>query len=225
MMLLAGICAFAEIMSTREEVNMASSKSSRGRERPWRAQGWTRVALILIVLAVGGYLAWRERQNERREAQRGEAPATTAERRSGDATDDLEIKLPERREADQPGEPITATPTETRRAATEGTSAPRTTIPNQTIRDEDGDVAFRGEIDVGPTIERIRTGRLLGFPNDGTTFQNRERRLPRKPVGYYKEYVHPTPGLRGPGPQRIVAGEEGEFYYTPDHYRTFRRVD
>ena len=85
-------------------------------------------------------------------------------------------------------------------------------------------MAYKGDIDVGPTIERIRAGRLLDFPNDGVTFQNRERRLPRKPAGYYKEYVHPTPGLRGPGPQRIVAGLEGEFYYTPDHYRTFERV-
>jgi guanyl-specific ribonuclease Sa len=196
-----------ESLSASEKSNMAGYKSPQGRERPWRPQGWTRVALILIVLAVGGYLAWQEQRNERRQPQRDEAPVTTAERPAVDATDGLEIKLPDDR------------------AATNGTSWSRTTISSQTIRDEDGDVAFRGEIDIGPTIERIRAGRLLDFPNDGTTFQNRERRLPRKPAGYYKEYVHPTPSLRGPGPQRIVAGEEGEFYYTPDHYRTFRRVE
>ena len=68
-------------------------------------------------------------------------------------------------------------------------------------------------------------GERLRFPNDGATFQNRERRLPKQPAGYYKEYVHPTPGLSGPGPQRIVMGQQGETYYTPDHYRTFQRVD
>jgi filamentous hemagglutinin len=31
----------------------------------------------------------------------------------------------------------------------------------------------------------------------------------------------PTPGVSGPGPQRIVTGKNGEMYYTPDHYDTF----
>lgn len=101
----------------------------------------------------------------------------------------------------------------------------RTTIANQRILNEEGDVVFRGTVDVGPTLERIRAGERLAFPNDGSTFQNREGRLPRKPAGYYKEYVHPTPDLRGPGPQRIVMGEQGETYYTADHYRTFDRLD
>ncbi|MDX1945787.1 MAG: ribonuclease domain-containing protein [Pirellulaceae bacterium] len=117
-------------------------------------------------------------------------------------------------------------------AAAEPTESPtdsaniRTTIPDQTILDESGDEAFRGTIDVGPTLTRIQAGeRLSRFPNDGSTFQNREGRLPRKPAGYYKEYVHPTPGLSGPGPQRLVIGEQGETYYTADHYRTFQRLD
>ena len=97
-------------------------------------------------------------------------------------------------------------------------------VSKQTIRDLEGRVVFRGDVDVASTVQRIEAGRLLDFPNDGSTFQNRERRLPRKSEGYYKEYVHPTPGLRGPGPQRIVVGEGGEIYYTPDHYRTFRRL-
>lgn len=39
--------------------------------------------------------------------------------------------------------------------------------------------------------------------------------------GYYNEFVHPTLGARGAGPQRIVRGRGGELYYTPDHYKTF----
>ncbi|TEL31386.1 hypothetical protein IPC177_31060 [Pseudomonas aeruginosa] len=47
------------------------------------------------------------------------------------------------------------------------------------------------------------------------------RDLPVKPVGYYTEYVHPTPGVTGPGAQRIVVGKGGEMYCTADHYKTF----
>lgn len=75
--------------------------------------------------------------------------------------------------------------------------------------------------EVQATLERVRAGQ--GFPhrNDGSAFQNREGLLPVRPDGYYREWVHPTPGLQGPGSQRVVTGQGGEFYYTPDHYRTF----
>jgi guanyl-specific ribonuclease Sa len=98
-------------------------------------------------------------------------------------------------------------------------------IANQTIRDSEGHVVFRGDIDVGPTLQRIHRGDRSQFSHDGTVFENRERRLPRNPPGYYHEFVHPTPGLSGPGPQRIIVGRERETYYTPDHYRTFQRLD
>lgn len=63
------------------------------------------------------------------------------------------------------------------------------------------------------------------FPEkDGTVFGNREGRLPHKPRGYYREYTVPTPGVRGRGARRIVAGSHGEFYYTDDHYTTFKRI-
>ena len=104
-------------------------------------------------------------------------------------------------------------------------AAARTTIAGQTIRNESGAVIFRGEIDLAQTLERIERGERSSFSNDGTTFQNRERRLPQKSAGYYREFVHPTAGQRGPGPQRIVTGQRGEIYYTPDHYRTFQRLD
>jgi guanyl-specific ribonuclease Sa len=105
------------------------------------------------------------------------------------------------------------------------TEAPASVIPDQSIYGLEGEVVYRGDVNVGSTLARIAAGKRLKFPNDGSTFQNRERRLPRQAAGYYKEYVHPTPGLNGPGPQRIVTGQEGEIYYTADHYRTFRRLD
>lgn len=101
----------------------------------------------------------------------------------------------------------------------------RFVIRNLVLRDETGRVIHRGDIDLAPTLDRIAAGELLDrFPNDGSAFQNRERRLPKQPPGYYREYVVPTPGERSPGPQRLVIGREGEVYYTHDHYRTFRKV-
>ena len=97
-------------------------------------------------------------------------------------------------------------------------------INGLSLRDSSGRTIYRGEIDLAPTIERIAAGRRLRFPNDGTTFQNRENRLPRRPPGYYREWVVPTPKEPGPGPQRVITGEEGEVWYTSDHYRTFRRL-
>jgi ribonuclease T1 len=99
------------------------------------------------------------------------------------------------------------------------------TVPKQTIRNEEGRVVYRGDVDHTPTLQRIKNGQRLEFRNDGSVFQNRERRLPRQASGYYKEFVHPTPSLRGPGPQRIVVGARGETYYTPDHYQTFQRLN
>ena len=97
-------------------------------------------------------------------------------------------------------------------------------IEGLSLRDSSGRTIYRGQIDLAPTIERIAAGRRLRFPNDGTTFQNRENRLPRRPPGYYREWVVPTPKEPGPGPQRLITGEEGEVWYTHDHYRSFRRL-
>lgn len=84
-----------------------------------------------------------------------------------------------------------------------------------------GKVVYEGPVDLTATIARIRAGQEHPHRNDGSVFKNRERRLPKKPRGYYREYVHPTRGRAGPGPQRIVRGRGGEWYYTPDHYETF----
>jgi ribonuclease T1 len=96
-------------------------------------------------------------------------------------------------------------------------------IEKQTIRDLNGRIVYKGPIDLNPTLDRIERGEENRHRNDGTSFQNRENRLPRKPTGYYKEYVHPTKGESGPGPQRII-GKEGEVWYTPDHYKTFKKI-
>ncbi len=97
-------------------------------------------------------------------------------------------------------------------------------VEHQSIRDLNGRVVYQGTIDLTPTLDRIARGEANRHHNDGTVFQNRELNLPRKPNGYYKEYVHPTPGEKGSGPQRIIIGQAGEVWYTPDHYRTFKQI-
>ncbi|MBX7067451.1 MAG: hypothetical protein K1X28_09485 [Parachlamydiales bacterium] len=81
-----------------------------------------------------------------------------------------------------------------------------------------------GLVDLSPTIERIQKGIKFPHRNDGTVFKNREGLLPKRHSSYYREYVHPTPGIEGPGPQRIIVGENGELFYSPDHYQTFIQV-
>lgn len=81
------------------------------------------------------------------------------------------------------------------------------------------------ESDLTATINRVEAGQKLPYRNDATVFQNREGLLPQKPPGYYTEYVHPTPGIDGPGVQRVIVGHDGEIYYSPDHYKSFIRIN
>lgn len=83
------------------------------------------------------------------------------------------------------------------------------------------------------TLSRIKRGGPFPYPEkDGSVFGNFEKRLPIQPRGYYREYTVPTPGLRHRGARRIVAGQgrhvstvdSGEYYYTGNHYRSFRRI-
>lgn len=74
------------------------------------------------------------------------------------------------------------------------------------------------------TLQLIRSHGPYPYRKDGTVFQNREKRLPLQPRGYYREYTVKTPGVGHRGARRIVAGSRGELYYTDDHYRSFRRI-
>lgn len=74
------------------------------------------------------------------------------------------------------------------------------------------------------TLALIKAGGPFPYRRDGASFHNRESRLPARADGYYREYTVKTPGARDRGARRIVAGRGGEYYYTQDHYRTFRRI-
>lgn len=70
-------------------------------------------------------------------------------------------------------------------------------------------------------VNRIQNGESYQktYRHDGTTYYNNDGQLP---VGVtYKEYVVPPATGTGPGAARIVVGSDNQWYYTPDHYRTF----
>ena len=104
----------------------------------------------------------------------------------------------------------------------------------------DGRNSWRGSValaslplEARQTVSTIRHGGPFPYPHkDGSVFGNFERRLPPQARGYYREYTVPTPGRRDRGARRIVAGSgrdrdvrtSGEYYYSDDHYRSFRRI-
>lgn len=113
-----------------------------------------------------------------------------------------------------------------------------------------GDLSFR-EIrlqelpaEARQTLQLIQRGGPYPHERDGISFGNYEKLLPPAPRGHYREYTVTTPGIHHRGARRIVVGCErqspadkpssllslpqcrdgGRFYYTADHYRSFRRI-
>lgn len=74
------------------------------------------------------------------------------------------------------------------------------------------------------TLELIDAGGPFPYDEDDEVFQNREGLLPSQDQGYYREFTVETPGSDDRGPRRLVTGEEGEIFYTEDHYDSFRAV-
>jgi len=79
------------------------------------------------------------------------------------------------------------------------------------------------------THRLVLKGGPFPYSKDGSVFGNRERLLPRKARGYYREYTVPTPGSSDRGARRLVCGGERPVepeacYYTADHYASFKRI-
>ena len=81
--------------------------------------------------------------------------------------------------------------------------------------------------EVDETLALIATGGPFPFERDGLVFGNFEGRLPAHERGWYHEYTVPTPGLDHRGARRVVTGGNppSEYWYTDDHYETFRRIE
>ena len=76
-------------------------------------------------------------------------------------------------------------------------------------------------------IAHIQSGGPFPYPQDDSIFGNYEGHLPRQPRGWYHEYTVPTPGLSHRGTRRIITGgtPPQAWYYSEDHYDSFRRFD
>jgi len=91
-------------------------------------------------------------------------------------------------------------------------------------------VAFAELPKEAQTTDRlIRAGGPFPYPKDGIVFGNRERVLPGRPRGYYREYTVTTPGVRNRGARRIVCGgrevtRPDACFYTGDHYASFAHI-
>lgn len=87
-------------------------------------------------------------------------------------------------------------------------------------------------------VSDIYNGKPLPYAQDGTTFKNKEGKLPAQPAGFYKEYTLLTgdtphtvviggttyqvaPDLSARGSERVIVGGGEKVYYTPDHYAHF----
>lgn len=87
-------------------------------------------------------------------------------------------------------------------------------------------------------VSDIYNGVHLPYSQDGSTFKNKEGKLPVRPAGYYKEYTLLTgnaphtvviagqtyqvaPDLSARGSERVIIGGGEKLYYTPDHYAHF----
>lgn len=79
------------------------------------------------------------------------------------------------------------------------------------------------------THRLVLAGGPFPYDKDGSVFGNRERLLPAKARGYYREYTVRTPGARNRGARRLVCGGKppttpDACFYTDDHYASFKRI-
>jgi guanyl-specific ribonuclease Sa len=107
------------------------------------------------------------------------------------------------------------------------------TAPDAALRGQGADAPSTPSLpaflppEAAPVLSAIERGGPFEYRKDGTVFQNREGLLPRQPRGYYREFTVETPGSPDRGARRIVTGGDPpvEFWYTDDHYRSFRRFE
>jgi guanyl-specific ribonuclease Sa len=157
------------------------------------------IALVLVVLLSG----WFWQQNRTRHAA-GNDPAVAAAPVANAGN----------------SQPLPLPPLETTRNGSQTDTAPAPAASAQT----DPALAAFLPAEAHATLRLIALGGPFPHSQDGSVFGNRERRLPSKPRGYYREYTVETPGLGHRGARRIITGGQppAVYYYTDDHYDSFR---
>lgn len=158
------------------------------------------IALVLVVLLSG----WFWQQNRTRHAAVDDP--TPAAAPAADAGNSQPLPLPPLEETTGHGSQTDAAPAPVA-SAPAGPALPAFLPP-----------------EAHATLRLITQGGPFPHSQDGSVFGNRERHLPSKPRGYYREYTVETPGLGHRGARRIITGGQPPdvYYYTDDHYDSFR---
>ena len=155
----------------------------------------------LLLLAVAVFLAWPSgNDGETSELSTSDSAAVSDDTRAS-GTEPADAEVPESEQ-----------------------TAPTQTEPEQVFSDLP--LISRSELppEALDTLADISSGGPYDFSKDDSTFQNREGYLPDRDQGHYREYTVITPGSPDRGARRIVAGADGELYYTDDHYNSFREI-
>ncbi len=173
-------------------------RSRRNRNPGIRA---TSLIVLLLVLIAGAWF-W-----QRSSGDSGGAP---------DAIEEIGTRQGDRNVAALPLPPADSTRVQQARSASPGATEPDSAALPAFLPPE-----------ARHTLDLIARGGPFPHRQDGSVFGNREGRLPAKPRGYYHEYTVDTPGLDHRGARRIVTGGQppSEYYYSDDHYGSFRRFD
>ncbi len=72
----------------------------------------------------------------------------------------------------------------------------------------------------GGSVEDYKKGAAIG----GDYFGNYEKILPKAGKGGYRECDIDTKGYKNRGSRRLIYTEDGTYYYSSDHYESFRQV-
>lgn len=155
------------------------------------------IALVLVVLLSG----WFWQQNRTRHAAGNDPAVAAAPAANADNSQPLPLPPPE----------------------TTGNGSQTDTAPAASAQAGPALAAFL-PAEAHATLRLIAQGGPFPHSQDGSVFGNREKRLPSKPRGYYREYTVETPGLGHRGARRIITGGQPPdvYYYTDDHYDSFR---
>jgi len=170
------------------------------------------ILVVLIALAVVGGLAWQSFGN-----------TSTSEPTVGRSADDLVLTddavLADLDEIEELSDGSTQSPDSTDQADTSAADTVDTRIVYDWVVsvDELPDEAI-------DTLLLIESDGPYPYRKDGSVFQNREGLLPDHDRGYYREFTVDTPGSPDRGARRIVAGDQGELFYTADHYDSFAQI-
>lgn len=122
-------------------------------------------------------------------------------------------------------DPVSTNPVSTNPAATNPAATdPASVDPGSSFSNLPTVTRSELPVEALDTLDDIASGGPFDFSKDDSVFQNREGFLPDRERGHYREYTVITPGSDDRGARRIVAGADGELYYTDDHYASFREI-